>query len=130
MDGMDGEGEEELYDHIWLRHSVTQSIHSEKNSEKKSIKMFSPHDKIPVCTCNTAGTGHGMPRFVKIQHRTRTRATRDPITVGIPIPVMNPKPFKSLGLIVSVIQEAHNIGESCTPQTFIWRAAHACAPSF
>ena len=52
--------------------------------------MFSPHDKIPVCTRNTAGMGHGMPWCVKIQHRTRTRATRDPITVGIPIPVTNP----------------------------------------
>jgi hypothetical protein len=52
--------------------------------------MFSPHDKIPVCTRDTAGTGHGMPRCVKIQHRTRTHATRDPITAGIPIPVMNP----------------------------------------
>ena len=78
------------HSHIWLRHSVTQSTYSEKNSEKKSIKMFSPHDKIPVYTRGTAGTGHGMPRCVKIQHRTRTRATRDPITAGIPIPVTNP----------------------------------------
>src|ERR1700676_208812 len=78
------------HSHIWLRHSVTQSTYSEKNSEKKSIKMFSPHDKIPVCTRSTAGTGHGMPRCVKIQHCTRTRATRDPITAGIPIPVTNP----------------------------------------
>ena len=78
------------HSHIWLCHSVTQSTYSEKNSEKKSIKMFSPHDKIPVCTRDTAGTGHGMPRCVKIQHRTRTRATRDSITAGIPIPVTNP----------------------------------------
>ena len=53
--------------------------------------MLSPHDKIPVCTCDTVGTGHGMPQCVKIQHRTRTRATRDPITTGITIPMTNPK---------------------------------------
>ena len=52
--------------------------------------MFSPHDKIPVCTRDTTGTGHGMPQCVKIQHCTCTRATRDPITAGIPIPVTNP----------------------------------------
>ena len=61
------------HSHIWLRHSVTQSTYSEKNSEKKSIKMFSPHDKIPVCT----------------------RATHDPITAGIPIPVTNPTEAES-----------------------------------
>ena len=38
MDWMDGEGEEELYGLTRLRHSVTQSTYSEKNSEKKSIK--------------------------------------------------------------------------------------------
>ena len=88
------------HSHIWLHHSVTQSTYSEKNSEKKSIKMFSPHDKIPVCTRDTAGTGHGMPRCVKIQHRTRTRATRDPITVGIPIPVTNPTQAASMPPVV------------------------------
>ena len=58
--------------------------------------MFSPHDKIPMCTHDTVGMGHGMPQCVKIQHRTRTCAIRDPITVGIPIPVTNPKHWHCL----------------------------------
>src|SRR5882672_3542189 len=31
-----------------------------------------------------------MPRCAKYQYRTRTRGTRDPITAGIPVPVLNP----------------------------------------
>ena len=46
--------------------------------------MFSPYDKIPVCTCDTAGMGHGMPRCAKIHYRTRTRTTRFPVPVTIP----------------------------------------------
>jgi hypothetical protein len=33
---------------------------------------------------------HGMPRCAKYQYCTCTRGTRDPITVGIPVPGPNP----------------------------------------
>ena len=41
-------------------------------------------------TRDTVVRVHGMSRCAKYQNRTRTRGTRDPITVGIPVPVTNP----------------------------------------
>ena len=41
-------------------------------------------------TRDTAGTGSGMPRYAKVQHRTRTRTTRLGNTAGFSVPVPNP----------------------------------------
>ena len=76
--------------------------------------MFSPHDKIPVCTRNTAGTCHSMPRCVKIQHRAHTRATHDPITAGIPIPVMNPTSMQLAQLFVLHVFSKHGVPSHVT----------------
>ena len=41
-------------------------------------------------TRDTVGKGSGMPRYAKVQHRTRTRNTRFGNTVGISVPMTNP----------------------------------------
>lgn len=41
-------------------------------------------------TRDTAGTGSGIVRCVKVHYRTRTRSTRFGNTAGIPVPVRNP----------------------------------------
>ena len=76
--------------------------------------MFSPHDKIPVCTHDTTGMSHGMPQCVKIQHHTCTRATHDPITVGIPIPVTNPTSMQLAQLFVLHVFSKHGVPSHVT----------------
>ena len=44
---------------------------------------------------------HSMSQCAKYQNRTRTRGTCDPITAGIPIPVMNPTQHLGLAQIPS-----------------------------
>lgn len=45
---------------------------------------------IPVRTHDTAGTGSGMPRYAKVDYRTRTCTTRFGNTAGFSVPILNP----------------------------------------
>ena len=65
-----------------------------KDQEKQNFnqeKLNSPYCNLPVHTRDTAGTGSGMPRYAKVDYRTRTRVTRFGKPAGFPVPVANPK---------------------------------------
>lgn len=46
-------------------------------------------------TCNTVGMGYSVLQCVKIQYCTHTHSTRFGNTVGISVPVLNPKYIKN-----------------------------------
>jgi hypothetical protein len=50
----------------------------------------------PVEYPQTAGTGDGLSRCGRIQHRTRTRDTRDRNTAGKPVPMKYPRTSPTL----------------------------------
>src|ERR1700760_1958964 len=65
-----------------------------RKDQKKQVfnqqKLNSPYCNLPVHTRDTAGTGSGMPRYAKVDYRTRTRVTRFGKPAGFPVPVWNP----------------------------------------
>ena len=65
-----------------------------RKDQKKQVfnqqKLNSPYCNLPVHTRDTAGTGSGMPRYAKVDYRTRTRVTRFGKPAGFPVPVRNP----------------------------------------
>ncbi len=88
------DGEKQRCMHGSQPYLVASQCDTIKLSEKKQLLNSKNYVHlviiIPVHTRDTAGTGSGMPRYAKVDYRTRTHATCFGKTAGKPVPVPNP----------------------------------------